>query len=180
MPSEEGAIEQATLEGKYLVTRAGKMIWITLITKQKPILIVRETLKSFCIRFEKLYKQELNDLYTKFQGDISIFRRVSFYKVSVDMIADDEFHLKLTMPYKLGSTKGKKISSKTKKIYQFAKVLAHKTKGQISLETLFKEASKSFKLNNVEIAELIFDLVQNEILLPIPLEELKKKFSTHF
>jgi len=180
LPLEEGAIEQATLEGKYLISRAGKMIWITLITKQKPILIAREALTSFCIRFEKLYKQELHDLYTEFNGDISIFRRKSFYKVSVDMITDDEFYLQLTLPYKLGSTKGKKISSKVKKIYRFAKPIAHKNKGRIFLETLFNEARKSFKLDNIEIADLIYDLVQNEILIPIPLEQLKKKFAIHY
>ncbi|MFX1554300.1 MAG: hypothetical protein ACFFBV_10285 [Promethearchaeota archaeon] len=180
LPLEEGAIEQATLEGKYLISRAGKMIWITLITKQKPILIAREALSSFCIRFEKLYKQELLDLYTEFNGDISIFRSKSFYKVSVDMIIDDEFHIRLTLPYKLGSTKGKKISSKGKKIYQFAKSIAHKKKGRILLETLFYESRKSLKLDNIEIADLIYDLVQNEILIPIPQEKLKKKFPIHY
>ena len=180
LPIEEGEFEQATLEGKYLITRVGNMIWITLITNQKPIVFARETLTSFCIRFEKLYNQELLDLYTKFNGDISIFRRKSFYKVSVDMIADDEFHLQLTLPYKLGSTKGKKISSKGKEIYKLAKVIAHKNKGRLSLETLFTKASNTFEWSNIETADMIYDLVQNEVILPVSLEQLKKKFALHY
>jgi len=175
LPLEEGSIEQATLEGKYLITRAGKMIWTTIITNQKPIIIARETLNSFCFRFEKLYKQELKNLYTEFNGDISIFQRTSLYKVSVDMIVDDEFHLQHTLPYKLGSTKGKDISSKTKKILQLAKDIAHKNKGLILLGTLFTEASHILNFDNVEIAVLINNLVENEILMPIPLEDIKKK-----
>jgi len=172
LPLIEGSIEQATLEGKYLITCAGTMIWTTLITNYKPIIIAREALTSFSFRFEKLYNQELKDLYMEFKGDISIFQRKSLYKVSVDMIVDDEFHLQLTLPYKLGSTKGKEISSKTKKIFQLAKDIAHKNKGRILLGTLFTEASHILKSDNVEIAVLIYNLVENEIFIPIPLEDL--------
>ena len=180
LPTGEGEFEQATLEGKFLISRAGKMTWITLISNQRSIPFTREALTSFCNRFEKLYNQELRDLYTKFDGDISIFRRISFYKVTVDMIADDEFHLRFTLPYKIGSTKGRRISSKGKKVYKLAKVIAHEHKGQILLETLLTRAKISFKLDNLEIVDLIYDIVQNEILLPIPLEQLKKKFTVQY
>jgi len=172
LPLEEGAIEQATLEGKYLITRAGKLIWTTIITNQKPIIIAREALTSFCSRFEKLYNQELRDLYTEFNGDISIFQRKSLYKVSADMIVDDEFSLRLTLPYKLGSTKGKEISLKKKEILQIAKDIAHKNKGRLLLGTLFTKACHALKLDNVEIAMLIYNLVENEIFIRIPLEDL--------
>lgn len=177
LPTGEGKFEQATLEGKFLISRAGKLTWITLISSQRYYPFTREALTSFCNRFEKLYNQELRDLYTKFDGDISIFHRISFYKVTVDMIADDEFHLRFTLPYKLGSTKGREISLQEKKIYQLAKEIAHKSKGQILLETLLTRAKNSLELDNLEISDLIYDLIQNEILSPIPLEQLKKKFS---
>ncbi len=177
LPSEEGVFEQATLEGKYLITRSGKMIWTSLITKEMPIIIAREVLNAFCIRFEKLYKQELKELYSKFNGDISIFHRKSFYKVSVDMIVDDEFYLQYTLPYKLGSRKGKEISNTSKSIYHLAKDIEHQNKGYLYLESLFNKVKSSLELDNIEAAILIYDLIENEVFLPIPLEKLKKKFA---
>lgn len=179
-PIEVGEIEQATLEGKYLITRAGKMIWISVILNKIPTLFTREVLKFFCEIFEGQYKSEISGLYTQFQGDISIFRKQSKSRQRIEDIIEDVFHLYLTLPFKLGSTKGKKLSSKSKKVYQFAKALTHKTKGRFLLEKLFDEASNSLKLNNAEIAELIFDLVQNKVFLYISSEKRKKKFIIHF
>ncbi len=96
------------------------------------------------------------------------------------MIADDELHLRLTLPYKLGSTKGRKITSREKRIYQIAKDIAHKNKGRIFLRTLFTKAKNSLELKNMKVSGLIYDFVQREILLPIPLEELKKKFALNY
>ena len=156
------------------------MIWISLILNSIPTLFTREVLKFFCELSEGQYKREIFELYTYFQGDISIFRKQSKSKQSIEDIIEDVFHLYLTLPYKLGSTKGKKLSPKSKKVYQFAKVLSHKTKGEFSLEKLFEEASNSFKLNNEEIAELIFNLVQNKAFLAISSEQRKRKFIIHF
>ncbi len=156
------------------------MIWISLILNNLPTLFTREVLKFFCELFEGQYKREILGLYTQFQGDISIFRKQSKSKQSIEDIIEDVFHLYLTLPYKLGSTKGKKLSPKSKKVFQFAKVLAHKTKGGFLLEKLFYEISGSLKLNNEEIAELIFNLVQNKAFLAVSLEQRKKKFVIHF
>ena len=180
LPLEEGAIEQATLEGKYLITRAGKFVWITLILKFKPIRFTREVLKFFCKLFENQYEREIQELYTKFEGDISVFRKDPYSRQSLNKELEDIFHLNLTMPFKLGSARGKKLSVKTKKIFQIAKVLAHKEKGQILLDKLFKEVTQSFELSNEVIADLIFTLVETEALLPIVEEESKKKFPIHF
>lgn len=180
LPLEEGAIEQATLEGKYLITRAGKLVWITLILKYKPIRFTRDVLRFFSKLFENQYEKEILELYTKFKGDISIFRKDPYSKQSLNKEIEDIFHLNLTLPFKIGTTRGKKIPPKAKKIFQFAKALAHKTKSEILLEKLFAEVSKSFKLNNEEIADLIYSLVENEVILPIIREESKKRFPFHF
>ena len=179
LPLEENTIEQATLEGKYLITHTGKMIWTTLITKNKPVITARESLVSFSSRFEKLYNEELRELYSEFNGDISIFQRKSLYKVSVDMIADDEFKLRLTLPYKLVSKKGKDITPKIKDILQLAKDIANKNKGRIFLNKLLIKAGQTLEVDNLETTLLIYDLVENEILIPIPLEDIKKKFATY-
>ncbi|MFX1593192.1 MAG: hypothetical protein ACFFCL_10905 [Promethearchaeota archaeon] len=180
LPSEEGGIEQATLEGKYLLTRAGKLVWVTLILKYKPTVFTRKVIKFFSKLFENQYEIEIKQLYTKFEGNISIFHKDPYSKQSLNKIIEDLFYLFLTLPFKIGSIRGKKISPKAKKICQFAKVLAHKTKGQILLEKLFVEVSKSFKLGNEEIASLIYSLVETEVFLPIKQEETKKKFSINF
>ena len=168
LPLEEDGIEQATLEGKYLITRAGKLFWITLIFKHKPIVYAREVLKFLCKLFENLYEREIQELYTQFEGDISVFRKDPYSKQSLDTIIEDLFHLFLIDPFKIGAPRGKKISPKTKKIYQFAKVLAHKAKGELLLDKLFTEISKSFKLSNEEIGDLIYELVENEFFIPLP------------
>ena len=90
------------------------------------------------------------------------------------------FNLRLTLPFKLGSTKGKEISSKTKKVIQLAKDISHKNKGLLLLGTLFIKACRTLKLDNVEIVGLIYNLVENEIFIPIPLEDLKKKYALYF
>ncbi len=181
LPSEQGEIEQATLEGKFLITRAGKMIWITLISNIIPTLFTREVLKFFCEIFEDSFHREIRDLYSRFKGDISIFRKESKSRQSIEDIIEDVFHLYFTLPFKIGSSKGKKLSPKSKKIFQFAKALIHKTKGQIYLEKLFNEVNKSFTFTkNEDLAEIIFYLVQNKVLLPVTLEKVKKKYALHF
>ncbi|MBY8992411.1 MAG: hypothetical protein KGD58_16815 [Candidatus Lokiarchaeota archaeon] len=156
------------------------MIWITLILSKIPTLFTREILKFFCEIFEGQYENEIANLYTKLQGDISIFRKQSKSKQNVEDIIEDVFHLYLTLPFKIGSTKGKKLSSKSKKVYQIAKTLSHTTKGNYSLERLFNEIVDSIKLDKEEIAELIFELVQNKVLLAVSLEKRKRKFIIHF
>lgn len=155
------------------------MIWITLILNKLPTLFTREVLKIFCKLFEELYTQEINNLYTHFQGDVSIFRKTTKSNQTIEDIVDEVFHLYLTYPFKIGSIKGVKSSPNSKKIYQLAKIVAHKAKGKILLERLFNEGSKSFKLNNEDITNIIFELVQKKGLLPIPLKKIKKKLSLH-
>ncbi|MFW9971980.1 MAG: hypothetical protein ACFFDF_17455 [Candidatus Odinarchaeota archaeon] len=180
LPLEVGEIEQATLEGKYLITRAGKLVWITLILKYKPIRFTRDILKFFCKLFENQYEREIEELYTKFEGDISIFQKDPYSKQSLDKELEDIFHLYLTCPFKIGSARGKKLSPKAKKIFHIAKDIAHNEKGQILLEKLFIKVSNSFKLHNKEIAELIYTLVESEALLTIGQEKAKSRFPIHF
>jgi len=180
LPSEEGGIEQATLEGKYLITRAGKMVWITLILKYKPIRYTREVLNVFCKLFENQYEREIIELYTKFEGDISVFQKDPYSKQSLKKEIENIFYLYLTFPFKIGTIRGKKIPPKAKKIFQFAKVLAHKTKGHFFLDKLFFEASKSFRLTNEDLGNLIYSLVEAEVFLPIPRDETKKRVPIYF
>ncbi|KKK43633.1 hypothetical protein LCGC14_0471460 [marine sediment metagenome] len=180
LPIEEGEIDQATLEGKYLITRACKMIWVSLILNQRPTLFTREVLKFFCEIFENQYFREISELYTFFQGDISIFRKESKSRQKIDDLIEDSFHLSLTLPFKVGTSKGRKLNPKSKKIFQFSKTIAHKYKGHISLEKLFHQAIVSLKLNNEEIAEIIYELVQKKALLPVPKDQLKKNLLALF
>ncbi|UCC21217.1 MAG: hypothetical protein JSV62_08055 [Promethearchaeota archaeon] len=180
LPLEEGGIEQGTIEGKYLISRAGKLVWITLILKHKPIIYAREVIKFLSKLFENQYEREIYDLYTHYHGDISIFKKDPYSRQSLDKIIEDLFHLYLTLPFKIGSIRGKKISAKSKKIINFAKILAHKTKGHFLLEKLFNEVYKAFKFENDQIADLIYGLVEKEVFLPLSQEKSKKGFPFHF
>ncbi|MFW9879194.1 MAG: hypothetical protein ACFFG0_39445 [Candidatus Thorarchaeota archaeon] len=176
LPLEDGGIEQATLEGKYLITRAGKLVWITLILKHKPIIYSRDVIKFLSKLFENQYEREICDLYTHYHGDISIFKKDPYSKQSLDKIIEDLFHLYLTSPFKIGPFRGKKIPVKLKKIIHLAKLIAHKTKGYFLLEKLFNEACKAFKFENEQIAELIYSLVEKGVFLPLSQEKSKKGF----
>jgi hypothetical protein len=180
LPSEIGGIEQATLEGKYLITRAGESVWITLILKYKPIRYTRDVLKFFSKLFENQYETEINELYTKYKGDISVFQQDPYSRQSLNKEIEDIFHLYLTLPFKIGSTRGVKMSSKAKKIYQFAKGFAHKSKGQFLLDNLYSEVSKTFSLDSIEIAEQIYNLVESEAFSLVSPDETKKRFHIHF
>jgi len=143
------------------------MIWVSLILNEKPIPFTRELLGFFCSVFEEQYGQEIKNLYNHFQGDISIFRKNKKSKENIDLIVEEVFHLSFTYPHKIGPSKGKKISSNTKKVFELAKSIANKTKGKIFLSDLFVEAIDSLDFENNEIANAIFYLVQKDFLLPI-------------
>lgn len=166
LPSAEGEIEQATLEGKYLVTRAGKMIWVTIIINQKPSRFTREALHSFSIKFENRYGREVRHLYTKFKGDISVFKRDSTTRESVDGIIDEVFHLNLTLPHKLGFPTGRKLSKTQQKVFELAEDIAHKSRGNVFLGELLVEAKKKFGLDNKDITDSIWQLVEWGYFMP--------------
>jgi hypothetical protein len=166
LPSEIGGIEQATLEGKYLLSQAGKLVWVTLILKYKPIRFTRDVLKFFCKLFENQYEREIIELYTKFEGDISVFQRDPYSRQSLNKEIEDIFHLYLTHPFQIGSLRSSKVDDRAKKVYKIAKDLVHKPKEPFFLNNLFFEVSKSFQLGNIEIAELIYNLVETGVLIP--------------
>ena len=142
------------------------MIWVSLILNEKPIPFTRELLGFFCSIFEEQYGQEIKNLYNHFQGDISIFRNNKKSRENIDQLVEEIFHLSLTYPHKIGLSKGKKISSNTKKVFELAKSIANTTKGKIFLSDLFVEAINSLDFENNEIANAIFYLVQKDFLLP--------------
>ena len=91
---------------------------------------------------------------------------------SVDGIIDEVFHLSLTLPHKLGFPTGKRLDSTTKKIWELAEDLAHQTRGKLLLGNLFAEAKKAFGFDNKDITDSIWQLIQANYLMPIPLEQL--------
>jgi len=54
-----------------------------------------------------------------------------------------------------------------------------KNKGRILLGTLINKANNTLKIDNEETNLLIYNLVEDEILIPIPLEDLKNKFAMY-
>ena len=176
-PEIEGEFEHATFEGKYILTLAGKKLWITIFLNQKPTRLTREALNLFSKEFENHFGGKVRNLYSRFQGDISIFHQESITKKTVEEIIDDTFHLCLKLPYKLGPTKGKKIIEDSKKILNLAKHLSRKAKKIINLEDLLHDAEEKFDYNTDEIIYLISDLIENELLLPIFPEKIEEQFS---
>lgn len=176
-PEIEGEFEHATFEGEYILTRAGKTIWITIFINQKPTRYTREALNLFSIEFENHFGGRVRNLYTRFKGDISIFLQESITKKTVEDIIEDTFHLSLKLPYKIGSTKGKKLSPESKKIFNISKHLARKAKKVINLEDLFNEAKGKLNYNDDDIIFFITDLIKDEILIPIFPDKMEEQLT---
>lgn len=174
LPLIEGEMEVATLKGKYLITRAGKMVWISLIINQKPTLFTREGLNWFSKLFEKHYEHEIKNLYSQYQGNISIFSTDIEHRKSIYDLLDEVFHYSLTLPYKLSSSKTKGMSQITKEIWQIAKQISHKSKDQFFLKNLLEESKNSLKYDEKEITDSIFDLVMGSYLIPIHPQKSEK------
>lgn len=173
-PEIEGEFEHATFEGKYILTLAGKKIWTTIFINQKPSRHTREALNMFSKDFENHFGGKVRNLYSRFQGDISIFQQESITKRTVEDIIEDTFHLSLKLPYKLGSKRGKKFIEGSKKLINLAKHLSRKSKKIISLKDLLYDAKEKLDYNTDEIIYLINHLIENEYLIPIFPEKVEE------
>ena len=177
LPEIEGEFEPATLEGKYLLTRAGNKIWITIVINQIPTRYTREALHHFSIEFENHFGGKVRNLYTRYEGDVSIFQQESITRKTVDDIIEETLHLSLKLPYKLGSTKGKKMLDESKKLFKISKQISHKNKGIINLEDLLNNAKNKLSYRIDEIIFLIDDLIKNELLIPIYPAKLEEQLT---
>ncbi|TFG27861.1 MAG: hypothetical protein EU532_06510 [Promethearchaeota archaeon] len=177
LPETEGEFEHATLEGKYLLTRAGNKIWISIVLNQIPTRYTREALHNFSVEFENHFGGKVRNLYSRYEGDVTIFLQESITRKTVDDIIEESFHLSLKLPHKLGSIKGKNVLEESKKLYKIAKHISHKPKRIINLEDLLNSAHKKMNYRIDEIIFLIDDLIKNELLIPIYPEKLEEQLT---
>jgi hypothetical protein len=175
LPISDGDIAQATLKGKYLITRAGNFTWVTLVINQKPTRFTREALHSFGIKFENRFGREVKHFYTKFKGDISIFKEDSFGRQSVDGIINEVLHLTFALPHKLRFPT-KKMSKRTAKIWEICEDLA-RGKRYILLGEVLTRAKTELGDDPVGITDSIYNLVQAKFLVPIPMDEFMKDYA---
>jgi len=154
------------------------MIWVTLITTQKPNLITRKILNSFCKKFEILFNQEIKDLYTRLNGNVLIFRQ-GLRLEELNKMINNELHLQYTVPYKIVSLKGKKLTPDSKKIYLLAKNLSHKKKDHFLLKDLLSKTNSSSDFNDIDSVDAIYELVHNKILIPVNADDSRQKILTH-
>ncbi len=91
IPQKEGQIGHAQLHNKYLIMRAGKYTLDVLILGMSPTRPIMDALKNFGVRFEARWGHELNNLYSKFQGEISIFLQDSDTRPNVKVLFHDIF-----------------------------------------------------------------------------------------
>ncbi|TFG08067.1 MAG: hypothetical protein EU539_03290 [Promethearchaeota archaeon] len=159
--------------GKFFLSRSGKFTWNTLVLNQKPTIFSREALNWFSIEFENYFGNVVQNLYTEFNGDISILQKKTRDKKSIDQLIEEVFHLSLRVPHEIGSLRHKKASSELKKLYTLAKQLERKKKEGISLETLIDHAKEKLNLEEGNVIDLIYKLRKKEILKPIFSEKIK-------
>ncbi|MBD3351008.1 MAG: hypothetical protein GF364_05925 [Candidatus Lokiarchaeota archaeon] len=175
LPTTEGDIEQASIKGKYVIIRAGKMIFVAIIINQKPNRFSREALHSFGIRFESRWGREINKFYDEHQGDVKIFHEHSDTRASVDDLIEDVFHLNLSLPHKLGLPLNKIKDKLTRAVWGIAENLV-RGRGYIFLSELVEAAKNNLSREVVYINDSIFELCSRGLLIPIPLDEFIEKY----
>ncbi len=176
LPTKDGEISQSSIMGKYVVIRAGKLVYSVVIINQKPNRFTREALHAFGIRFESRWGREIKNLYTEFDGNIKIFLENTERKGNVGVIVEEVFHLSLSLPHKIGIPMRKFKSKLTKKVWEAAEDLA-RGKRYIFLADLVESAKNKTGEKAVYINDSIFEIVSQGLLISIPLDVFKEKYT---
>lgn len=175
LPNGEGEITQGSLKGKYVIIRAGKLIYCAIIINQKPNRFSREALHAFGIRFESRWGREISKFYDEFEGNTNIFHQKSETRANADDLIEEVFHLTLSLPHKLGLPLDKIKNKLTKEVWQIAESLV-RGQGYIFLSDLVDTAKNQLDREVVYINDSVFELVSLGLLIPIPLEEFISKY----
>ncbi|GAI85633.1 unnamed protein product, partial [marine sediment metagenome] len=128
--------------------------------------------------FEITFNLEIKDLYTRLNGNVLIFRQ-GLRLEELNKMINNELHLQYTVPYKIISLKGKKLTPDSKKIYLLAKNLSHKKKDHFLLKDLLSKTTSSSDFNDFDSIDAIYELVHNNILIPVNVDDSRKKILTH-
>ncbi len=174
LPEIEGDITQASIKNKYIVMRAGKIATVLLVISAKPNRFTREALHSFSIRLESRWGRELKNLYTNYEGDIMVFLKNTETRENLNRLVDEVFQLDLTLPQKLGLPPTN-LKRNTKRVWQIAEELA-RGKGYVLLGNLLDEAKDRMQSSRTIVADIVYDLVMQGAMTPIPIEEFVERY----
>ncbi|MBD3342314.1 MAG: hypothetical protein GF353_24655 [Candidatus Lokiarchaeota archaeon] len=167
-PEFEGEFQLATLEGKYIMTRSGKIIWVSLIMSEKPpIIFTEEALNLFTTRFENLYKDELRNLYTEYSGNTSVLKSDNKKRQTVNQLSEEIFFLSVNLPHSLESIKNIEKTKLTKKIWKLAKKLTKKNDKKIIIRELLIDAIEKLEFDKEDIEKTIYNLIIKKAIKPI-------------
>ncbi len=170
MPGPEADITQNTLKGKFVIIRAGKLVYVAIVINKKPDRFTREAVHSFGIKFESRWGREIKNLYGEHEGNVTIFKMDSARRGSADTLVEEVFHLSLALPHKLGLPTFK-MKGLTKKVWEVAEELA-RGKRFILLGDLLTTAREVLRKDIHDVSDEIFTLRQQGAIIPIPIEEL--------
>jgi len=176
LPNAEGEISQSSIKGKYVVIRAGKLIYTAIIINQKPNRFSREALHAFGIRFESRWGRELKKLYDDFDGDTKIFYQTSDTRANAEALIEEVFHLNLSLPHKLGLPLNKIKDKLVRAVWAIAENLV-RGRGYLFLSELVETAKNQLDKQVAYINDAVFELVSRGLLIPIPLDEFLQKYS---
>jgi len=93
---------------------------------------------------------------------------------------NNELHLHYTVPYKIISLKGKKLTPDSKKLYNLAKNLSNKKKKHFLLKDLLSKTNLSSDFNEIDSVNVIYELIHNKILIPVNSDYPRKKSLIHW
>ncbi len=164
----KGQIVHGMFEQFYLLLIKSKYTQIILILENKPNNFADEALSAFVARFESRWENELQLLYSHYNGNIDLFFNETKNGQNIQALANEIFHLNYHFPHQLGTPKTR-LQGNYKKIWKIAQTLA-KDSGYIIMRELWYKSSKITKIDKNLIADIIYEFLSRGYIKPIPFE----------
>ncbi len=173
LPEAENAIEQSSVEDRYVVLRGGQYTYQVLVITSKPNRFTRETLHGFGIKLENRWAKELKTLYTDLEGNTKVFLEKRSNRLNLPQIVDEVFRLDYTLPHKLGIPRS--LKRQEKKVWSSIEELA-RGKGFLLLDEAIQHATDSLGINVQTVSSIIAGFIGENYIVPIPLDVFMEKY----
>ena len=164
----KGQIVHGMFEQYYLLLISSKYTQIILVLDNKPNDFADEALSAFATRFESRWENELQLIYSIYEGNIDLFFNESKNGQNIQALVNEIFHLNYHFPHHLGTPKTR-LQGNYKKIWKIAQTLA-KESGYIIMRELWFKSESITKIDKNLIADIIYEFLSRGYIKPIPFE----------
>lgn len=163
LPATEYSIEQVYFRKKYLAIWKGKSSIVVLIMDHSPSQMNIELVHNFGIRMESRFSNELDHLYSSFQGNIDIFLQDLPTRQNLGKMADEIFQLQLTRAFKINSP-STPLSGKQQEVFDYI-TRQYQAKGEVFLSEILNYFIEQDPLYKLQIQDILHEFIIKELLV---------------